>query len=297
MSERFNQLLDREIIWELLDPNAVVYLTLVLIIFYVGKKAYDLLTPYDLNYELLEADNKAVAVSLSGYLFGLGIILWGVLGDSPEKLMASKSAFYMDLMDTAVWGGIGIVLLQIARIINDKLILNRFDNIKEIVKDRNIGTGAVQCGAFIGSALMIRASLIGGDENYLTSIGFALIFFVLGQLGFFVYTKFYQFVTSYDIHEEIEKDNVAAGVAFGMSLIAVGVLISGYIVKHDSILGLGIWFILGTFLLLIVRLLVDKIILPGRLLDNEIKQDQNWGAAIIEGSAAIIFAFVLNTAF
>jgi len=297
MSERFNQLLDREIIWELLDPNAVVYLTLVLIIFYVGKKAYDLLTPYDLNHELLEADNKAVAVSLSGYLFGLGIILWGVLGDSPEKLMASKSEFYMDLMDTAVWGGIGIVLLQIARIINDKLILNRFDNIKEIVNDRNIGTGAVQCGAFIGSALMIRASLIGGDENYLTSIGFALIFFVLGQLGFFVYTKFYQFVTSYDIHEEIEKDNVASGVAFGMSLIAVGVLISGYMVKHDSILGLGIWFIIGTFLLLIVRLLVDKIILPGRLLDNEIKQDQNWGAAIIEGSAAIIFAFVLNTAF
>ena len=76
MSERFSQLLDREIIWELLDPNAVVYLTLVLIIFYVGKKAYDLLTPYDLNHELLEADNKAVAVSLSGYLFGLGIILF-----------------------------------------------------------------------------------------------------------------------------------------------------------------------------------------------------------------------------
>jgi len=297
MSEKFNLLLNKEIIWDLFDPNAVVYLTLVLIIFYLGKKVYDLLTPYNLNQELVDLDNKAVAVSFAGYLFGLGIILWGVLGDSPEGILATKKEFHMDLLNTAIWGGIGIILLQLARIINDKLVLYRFDNIKEIVKDRNIGTGAVQGGAFIGSALIIRASLIGGDDGFVTSIALALIFFTLGQLGFIIYAKCYQFATSYDIHEEIEKGNIAAGVAFGMSLIAVGVLISGYMVKHDSILGLGIWFVIGTILLLMTRLLVDKIILPGRLLDDEIKQDQNWGAAMIEGSSAIIFAFVLNTAF
>lgn len=292
-----NSYMDTEVIWDLLDANAIVYLAATIVIFYIGKKVYDLIVPYDMNKELVGTDNKAVAVSLSGYLIGLGIILWGVLGDNPEKIIMNQKDLQKDLLSLLIWSVVGIVLLQIARVINDLFVLHKFNNIKEIVVDRNVGTGAVQFGAFIASALMIRASLIGEGEDFFSSVISLLIFFVIGQLGLILYSKFYQIVTKYDVHAEIEKDNIAAGVAFGLSLIAEGVLLSGYMEKHDSLLGLICWFFIGTIALFIARVLVDKFILPGSQLDTEIQRDHNWGAAIIEGSTAIIFAFILNAAF
>lgn len=297
MSEKMNEILSTEIIVDLVDLNAVVYLTLVLFVFYIGKKVYDLVIPYNLNHELVETDNKAVALSFSGYLIGIGIILWGVLGDSPDKLIASKKDFQFDLLAILMWGFVGIILLQLSRIINNKFVLYQFDNFKELITDRNIGTGAVQCGAFITSALMIRGSLSGEDTGIGMSLALAFLYFIIGQLGLIIYAKAYQLITKYDIHDEIEKDNIAAGVAFGLSMVSVGVLLSGYMHKHDSIIGLGVWFLIGTFLLFIARLLVDKFILPGRLLDDEISKDQNWGAALIEGCCAIVFAYVLNAIF
>lgn len=292
-----NSYMGTDVLWDLLDANAVVYLAASIIIFFIGKKIYDFIVPYDMNKELVEIDNKAVAVSLSGYLIGLGIILWGVLGDSAEKVIMSKKDLQHDLISVFIWGLVGILLLQIARVINDKLVLYKFNNFKEIITDKNVGTGAVQFGAFIASALMIRGSLIGEGQGFGESICSLLIFFFAGQIALIIYSKFYQLITRYDIHAEIEKDNIAAGVAFGLSLIAEGVLLSGYMAKHDSILGLVAWFILGTIALFIARMLVDKFILPGSLLDEEIQRDHNWGAAIIEGSTAIIFAFILNAAF
>ncbi len=82
-----------------------------------------------------------------------------------------------------------------------------------------------------------------------------------------------------------------------MTLVAVGVFLSSYIEKNDDLLGLVIWFIIGTALLLVSRFIVDKILLPGSALDDEIKKDQNWGASLIEGAVAIILALILTAAF
>ena len=35
--------------YELYHPEAIIYLFVILVIFYVGKKVYDVLTPYNLN--------------------------------------------------------------------------------------------------------------------------------------------------------------------------------------------------------------------------------------------------------
>ncbi len=125
-----------------------------------------------------------------------------------------------------------------------------------------------------------------------------LIFFRLfAQLAFVLFGVFYQKITSYDIHGEIERDNAAAGIAFGLNLAAVGVILSSAIEKTDSLIIFAIWFVEGAILLLITRVLVDKIILPGKNLNSEIQADRNWGAALIEGGAAIAIAFLLNASF
>ena len=286
-----DRLFDIEAVYELYQPDAVIYLFAILLVFYAGKKIYDMLTPYSLNEQLTKVDNKAVAVSFSGYMFGLGIILWGVSsGESTEY-------FSMDLLDTIIWGAIGIVLLQVSRVVNDKILLSRFNNVKELVQDRNIGTGAVEAGSYIGVSLLIMAAISGEDIGLFEGILSTTIFFVCGQTGFILFGKLYQMITRFDLHEEIEKDNASAGVAFGMTLVAVGLLLSDFILKSDSIPGFVVWFFLSALLLLTFRYLFDKIILPGQLLDEEISKDKNWGAAIVEGSMAIIVAFLINSVF
>jgi uncharacterized membrane protein YjfL (UPF0719 family) len=104
-------------------------------------------------------------------------------------------------------------------------------------------------------------------------------------------------VTRYDLHDEIENDNPAAGLAAGMNLVAIGLLISSYIQAHDSIVGLLAFSAFALFFLLVSRYLVDKWMLPGSLLDEEIKQDRNWGAALIEGTSALTLAFALIACF
>ena len=62
-------------------------------------------------------------------------------------------------------------------------------------------------------------------------------------------------------------------------------------------LGLAAWFLIGTLLLLGSRYLVDKFLLPGRLLDEEVSTDRNWGAALIEGGSAIALAALIGASF
>ena len=49
----------------------------------------------------------------------------------------------------------------------------------------------------------------------------------------------------------------------------------------------------GIVLLILLRVVVDRVVLPGDTLDGEMLQ-QNWGAALIEGAAAFSIAIVLD---
>ncbi len=299
MYELVSNALDVSEVGELFDPHSLVYLVTMLGIFVIGKWVYDLLTPYKLNQQLVEVDNRAIAVSFTGYLLGLGIILEGVVTQEPSSLATGsvRRDLLLDVGDTVLWGSIGIVLLQLARWINDKVLLSSFSNTKELVEDQNVGTGAVEFGSFVGSALIIRVLLMGEGGGILAAIVETVLYFLAAQVIFVLFGKVYQLVTRYDVHREIEQDNAAAGVSLGLSLIAVSVLISSYLSRYDSLLGLAAWFLIGTLLLLGSRYLVDKFLLPGRLLDEEVSTDRNWGAALIEGGSAIALAALIGASF
>lgn len=289
--EMFRDLIGLEEIGGLLKYEAVVYLALTLLLFWIGKKVYDLLTPFKIDHELTTNDNKALAVSFSGYLSAIGIIIWGVI-DSPS------TNFVTDVLEVVIWSIIGILLLNFARIINDKFLLSKFDNTKEIITDKNVGTGAVEFGAYVGTAFIIKSVVEGESSgNIAFEIGTTLIFFFCGQLAFILFAKIYQTITTYDLHEEIEKDNIAAGTSFGLSLVAIGLLLSDAISRSDSLVYFTIWFVVGSVLLVIARFITDKIIFPHHKIDDEIKKDRNWGVSIIEGVIAITVVLLLNSSF
>ena len=283
---------------ELLDWRILVYLTVSALILLLAKLANQLLAGYKLNQQITQIDNKAIAVSFAGFTLSVCIIISGVLNSPSSAAIGTPTWWITDVGSTALWGIIGAAMLLTSRWFNDKLVLPKFSTKKELLEDQNVGVGAAQAGTYITTALIIRSSIAGADQYGLAmEIALSLVWFSLSLALIFLFSKLYQKVVNFQFHEELERDNAAVGVAFAGSLVSFGLLLSFYIHRCDGLLGLLLWAFISAVLLLIVRCLVDKLLLPSCKLDHEISEDANWGAAIIEVATSIGTALLITGAF
>jgi len=260
---------------------------LCMVLFLLAKMVKDFTTSYSINKELTEKDNLAVAVSMLGYFLATLIVILGALAGPSKGLLA-------DTLAVGGWGLFGIVLLNVSRVINDKFILRKFKNVKELVEDRNVGTGAVEFGSYIASGLVIAGSIHGEGGSVWT----ALAFFAASQVALVIFALIYELITPFNVHEEIERDNVAAGISFGGTLIALGVVllngtVGNFVSWGSNFLNFALYAVVGFILLPIVRFLFDRLIIPHADLNHEIKNDQNVGLGLLEMGIAVSFAVIL----
>jgi uncharacterized membrane protein YjfL (UPF0719 family) len=270
-------------------PNLVL-IFVILGLFWLSKKIFDIFAPFELEYQLVKADNKAVTITFVGYLAGVVVILEGVLHGGYISLVD-------DIFSVLIWGVLGILLLNLAGVINDKLILNRFDNKLELVENHNIAVGTVVAGTYLGSSFIIRSIIIGESIGWVLDIGLTILYFILAQLTFYLYSLLYQIITKYDFHREIKGNNVAAGISLGSNLVAVGILLSIPLQASYSLFFYFTWFIIGNCLLAFFRFVMDFTIIPMEKLDEEIHKDQNWGIALLEGCFSIAAIFIMQALF
>ena len=271
--------------------TAFIYLVAVFFLFFVGKFTYDKLNrKFVLQEELLQKDNFAVAVALVGYYLGLVFAVGGILN--------GPSTYWLDdLLDILFYGIVSIVLLNLSAYINDKIILYKFDSTKEIIEDRNVGTGVIQAANHIAVGLIIYGAISGQGGDLIT----AGVFWVLGQVVLIVASLIYNLITPFDVHAEIEKDNVAVGVAFAGMLIALGNVIrigltGDFISWQVNLTQFGSFVVFGLILLPVLRLVTDKLLLPGARLTAELvhQKTPNVGAGAIEAFSYIAASFLLG---
>jgi uncharacterized membrane protein YjfL (UPF0719 family) len=265
----------------------ISYLVEVVFFIFIGKAVLDFVTPYSLKEEFTQKDNLAVALSSTGYLLSVAIIcLAASVGVSESYLIG--------LVDIATYGSLGLLLLFISKIINDNFILKDFSIRKELIEDKNVGTGAVLFGTYLCSALIVAGSIMGEGGGPLS----ALIFFLLGQMFMVIFTIIYQYITPFDLHKEIEADNVAAGVAFGGTFIAIGLILfkglsEDFLGWRENLVLFLIYGVGSLLLLVLVRFIFIKCFVLGVDLNQEISEDRNVGIAILEAATAIIVATAL----
>lgn len=260
------------------------------VIFFIGKLVHDLLhREYKLNYELVEKDNAALSLAVVGYYLGLVLAIGGTL-------VGPSSGLVDDLIDLCIYGFLGIILLNLSWFICDKLILFKFKVSDELIRDQNLGTGAVSAGVSIATGFILFGS-IKGQGGWL---GTAVAFWAIGQAILIIAGLLYELITPYSIHEQIEKDNVAAGVSFGGALAAIGIVVglaaeSDFTSWSDNLPDYLSYAVLGLVLLPLVRFLTDKLLLPKVKLSNEIaaQEKPNLGAAYIEAFAYMAAAFII----
>ena len=266
------------------------YLAVVLVLLVIGKLVYDgLHRRFVLRTELVEKDNLAVALAVAGYYLGLVIVLGGVVSGPASFNM------FDDVIGLVIFGVLGIVLLNLSAWINDKVVFSKFDNEKEIVEDRNAGMGAGEGGNYVAVGL-ITAGAMSGEGGLLPG----LIFWVLGLVALIVAGLLYDKITSYDLHEQIEKDNVAVGVAFAGVLVGFGNIIrlagdGDFVSWNESLTEFGYYTVVGLILLPLIRIFADKVLLPGASLSDELVQDRpNLGAGFIEAVSYLAASMLIG---
>jgi len=284
-----------EILWVLYSAG---YLALAVIFLLLAKKIFDAVTSYSLNTQLTAKDNPAVGLLLGGFMLGITAVLCGVLaGDAPDE--PTWANFSEDLVPVLIYGLIGIVMLFVAGIFNDKIVLRQFSNHKEIVDNQNSAVAVIMAATYIGSGLIIA----GGISSSVNIVS-ALIAFVVGQAAFIFFGIIYQVVTKYDDQEEIgENKNLAAGIAFAGNLIAFSmILMKGLQIDvelavtwtlGDRCLNALYYAIAGAVLLIIARIITDRAFLPGGKISEEIVRDRNLNAGYIEAALALSVGAVL----
>ena len=260
------------------------------IVFLIGKWANDLLhKEFKLNVELVEKDNDALALALSGYYMGLVLAIGGCLVGPGGNLLS-------DLIDLAIYGPLSIILINISWFVCDKLMLYKFKINDELIRDRNPGAGSVSAGVSIASGFIMFGAVQGEGGNIWTVIAF----WGMGQIMLIASGWFYNLITPYDLHDEIERDNTAAGVSFAGAIISMGIVVglaaeSDFESFAESVPDYLFYSAAGLVLLPLIRLLTDKILLPGVRLSSEIAEQEkpNVGAAYIEAFSYIAGAFII----
>lgn len=274
---------------------SLAYVVLGVVVLTVAKIVKDFLTPYKISEELTAKDNPALGLTVTGYFAGTIIIFLGAaVGIDPEEPTLSFGELMIELGTDFLYALGGIVALNLGRWIVDKLVLVHFSTVKEIIEDRNVGTAAVEAGSFVATALIVAGAINGEGGGALT----AVVFFALGQAVLILFARFYQWITRYDIHKEIENDNVAAGVALGSSMIAVGIVLFGatrgdFVGWSENLARFGYFAGFGFVLLLVLRKLTDYLLLPGTTIAHEIAKDRNINAAWIEGIVSMGMATII----
>jgi len=279
-----------------LGPGLLI-LVIVLVAVWIGKLVRDLVTRYKINEELTDKNNASVGVALAGYYVALAIAIAGVLAG------AGTGDLWKDALLVGVYSLVAIVLLNISALVNNKCILYKFDNQKELVDDQNSGTGATMAGSYLATGLIVNAAVSGeAAGEWWKGLLACLVFFVLGQVVLVLAGLWYQLITKYDIHKVIGDDkNVAAGIGFGGFLFAIGYVVKAAMTGDSTswtvdLVSFALYVVIAFILLTVGRLITDKVFLPKAKISDEIGNQGNIAAAAIAAAIYIVIAVLIVSA-
>ena len=293
-------------------PRGLVFVAEGLIVLALAKLARDAVTRnYRVNEEVVTKANLAVALRLSGYLIAVILVFLGVLYQPLTGGLATFEAanaadgfgfnreFGEEVLRVFLYSLGGIVALNLVRVLFDRLILYKFHLEKEVVEDQNVGAGAAEFGMYVATGLLIAGAVAGntgGGEVEAALV--ALAFFGMGLVLLTAFALFYEFTTPFSIHDEIERDNPAVGIAFGGNLIAIGLVtlkavFGGFAGWGESIAAFLTFGVLGFALLYVMRLLIDLLLLPTVKVSQALSSQRNVGVAFVESAVVISSAMIL----
>jgi putative membrane protein len=123
----------------------ILYFVIAIAIVVITLVIFELLTRKYNDWEEILKGNKAVALSISGKIVGVCIILAFAIYNS------------MAIPETLIWGAVGVVLQVVAYLVFE--LLTRKFSVEEQLKQGNIAVGIISFAVSVGLAFVIGASI------------------------------------------------------------------------------------------------------------------------------------------
>ena len=263
------------------------HVVLGILVLIIAKLALSVLSPYSTDQEMTARDNPAFGLAVSGYYIGTVLIYLGAAASAPLPLDAGSRAVWLAMARDLAWALGGIVALNASRWAMDRLLISGIRNDREITQNRSLAAGALECGAYVASAIVLAGAIRQPGGTPWT----AAALFVLGQCALIVMGRLYQRWTGY-VAAQVAAQNLAAGAEFALTLIALALLMlkaaSGEFVGWGFNLSFFAFdAIVGLALLMLLRWITDLAMLPRARIADEIVHDRNINAGLLEGVVAV----------
>ncbi len=281
-----------------MDATTIGFVILaVIILLIIARGVYRLVLGQAMTETLIDRDNKAAAVALSGFLLGVIQVIIPILS-------APSHTFWSDVIGVAVYGIGGIIAMTIAGLVFEQYSRLTGAPLRDQIAKDNLAAGIIDAAIHFSSGLIVAGALTGDSGTLMPTI----VFWAAGVAALIVFTHIFRQVTAYHDAELIKQGNVAAALGCAGLIVAIGMMV-GYAVS-GNFTGYGDSFRSFGFMLLVVlvlypvrQIIVQMLLLGGGFsfrngrLDREIANDQNVGAGLLEAIGYLATALVVTRIF
>lgn len=281
-----------------MDATTIGFVILaVIVLLIIARLVYRLLLGQGVTETLINQDNKAAAVSLCGFMLGVINVIIPVLS-------GPSHSFWGDVKGVLAYGIGGILAMAVTGFIFEQYSRATGMPLREQIASGNVAAGIVD-GAIHFAASQIVAGALTGDGG---SIAPTIIFWAAGVAAMIALTHIFRKLTAYNDSDLIGKGSVAVALGNAGLIIAIGIMV-GYAVSGnftgyaDSFRSFGLMLLVVLVLYPVRQIIVQMLLLGagfsirGGRLDQEIAQDQNVGAALIEAVGYLATAMVVTRVF
>jgi hypothetical protein len=250
--------------------------------------------------ELAKEDNFAFGISVAGSVLALGIVLTGAItGEAANN-------YAMEAIGMLAYGGYGLLLIKIGRIIHDKIALQHLDK-NALIIEKNLTIGIIDAAGAIATAIIIRAVLVWVDGLDWSTFIAITSGFIVAQTVLVIVTRLrekqYAKNNQEDcLQEALSNGQLALAIRYSGQVISTSLAVTAasyFLVYSPDTLVLNLigWLVFGIIMTLLVALLTaiaKKIVLWGINLVEEVDQQHNIGVASIEMATSIAIALILS---
>lgn len=237
--------------------------------------------------ELTKKDNPAFGISLAGAVFAITIVLAGAIYGDPVYTLKES------VISVGLYGGLGIILMALTRVIFDRIALPDISIRDEIVKG-NVAAGIIDAGNVVATAIIIYAAMVWVATNTLDGIVAVLTAYVISQVlltaSMYMRVKLFFIQSGKSLQDEFKNGNTALALRFAGRRIglAFAITAASHIMvyeMYDTQLLLAIWAGVSVVIMALLSLLsfiANKIILAGVDVDDEVINQQNTALGIVQ---------------
>lgn len=252
--------------------------------------------------ELASRDNYAFGIAMAAGVVSLALMLTGAVSGEPG------STYLKEAVSVLSYGVLGLVLIKVGRIAQDKLVFTGIE-IQQEIKNGNLAAALVDAGNTIATGLVLRAVMLWVESDTLNGLLAVLAAFVITQLMLAIVSKYRLIVyarrSGQSLQEVFKQGKVALAIRYFGHLLGVALAITAAsgVIAYDVenlVMALVLWSgvtLLFAVLVSLISIAARSVILMGVNVVEEVNEQNNIGVAAIEASIYISIGLFFTALF